>query len=212
MTTNLAEQKYANKANPGLFGLFTGREQNTEKTDHKTIHETINLLKRAQKTIEKAERVITEQTKRIQSLEDTNTVDALTGFLNYRGFEQAFVRERSRLSRQLDSAGMIVLIEIENFDHVKAKHGKTTSEACLKLVSNILRDEIRDMDSAARLKKNEFALLFAGASTDIALDRTQKLALKVNNLSLVKGTQEIQISASIRLQDFNESTEFSTLF
>ncbi len=211
MTTNFAEHKHTSKTIPNIFDMWIGRDRSIIGED-KTIDETINLLKRAQKTIEKAERVITNQTKRIQSLEELNTADELTGLLNHRGFEHAFQRERSRLSRNTEQNGMVILIEIENFDHVKSKHGQKTSDSCLKLVASILRDEIRNMDSLARIKKDGFALLFSGANTDVALDRTQRLALKINNLSLIKGIREIPINASISLQDFRPNTEFQTLF
>lgn len=212
MSTNFANQNLTAKSS-GFLGLFSNKNQSlAPQTEDRKIMETIDLLKRAQKTIEKAERVITEQTKHIQSLETVNMLDELTGLLSYRGFQQAFQRERSRLQRENGRNGMITLIEIENFDHVRAKHGKATSEACLKMVAKLLRNEIRDMDSVGRIRGDEFALLFAGATTDVALERTQRLALKINSLSLAKGEENIQISASIRLQDFGPETEFSTFF
>ena len=180
--------------------------------DTRMIEDTILLLKRAQNTIEKAERIISEQTVRIQNLEDMNTVDELTGFLNPRGFERAFQRERQRLAADQTRSGMIVLIEMENFDFVQSKFGARTADACLKLMSRILRDEIREMDSVGRMKKSEFALLFTGSAADIALDRTQKLAMRVNSLNLPKGRERIPISASIRLQDFSAETQFYSLF
>lgn len=226
MTTQLVGTKDllkgGHRASSGFFGFFSSSDKKqlvpvapvveTPKPESRTIDETIRLLKRAQKTIEKAERIITEQTLRIQNLEDMNTVDELTGFLNPRGFERAFQRERSRLVAEKGRNALIVLIEMENFDFVQNKHGARTSDACLKVMSRVLRDEIREMDTVGRIKKSEFAVLFTGAQADIALERAQKLALKVNSLALPLGRESVPVSASIRLQDFGPNTPFYSLF
>ena len=80
------------------------------------------------------------------------------------------------------------------------------------MVSGLLRNEIRAMDSLARIKKDGFALLLSGTNTSKILDRSQKLAMKINNLSLISETQEIPVSASISLQDYGPETEFRMLF
>lgn len=211
MSTQLIEHKTGPNRAARFFGLFSANAPSGVQ-ESRSLDETILLLKRAQKTIEKAERIIIQQNNRIDALEDQETVDALTGFLNKRGFEKAFLRERARLERQKARSALIILVEMENFDHIKSKHGIRAVESCLQMMSHVLRDEMHEYDSVARISKTEFALLFASSATDKALDRTQKLSIKLNNLSLLHGALDIPISASIRLQDFNEHTEFTNIF
>lgn len=166
----------------------------------RSIGATIALLKRAQVTIEKAERRIATQGERIRLLEDLNTTDELTGLFNRRGMALALNREIARIRRGHSSSSLLVFIDMENLAAVSEQYSAQAGESCLKLVARILEIETRSMDLAARICESGFALLFSGSPADVALERTQKLALRLNNLSLIRRGREIQINTSIGLK------------
>lgn len=173
---------------------------------------TAAVLKKAQNTIESAEKKIVQQASRIAILEKLNTTDELTNLQNRAGFETIFKRELARTKRHHEHAGILVLIDIESYDSMKEKHGQKAAEASLKLVSQILSEEIREMDSAARFSENEFVLLFTNTAADKVVDRVQKLALRINNLSLIWKAEEININASLGLRGYGPQDSFEALF
>jgi diguanylate cyclase (GGDEF)-like protein len=172
----------------------------------------IALLKKAQAKIEHAEEKIAAQSTRIRTLENLATTDELTGLCNRRGFLNAFTREIARVKRGLSEGGVLVLVEIDSYETTRRAFGQQAADSCIALIARILEGEIRAMDVAARLKKDAFMMLLANASPDQALGRTQKLALRLNNLSLVRNRQEIQISASLGLKAYGASDKVESLF
>ncbi len=194
-----------------IFDVLT--EHSRDNTGLKnTIHNTVSLLEKARGTIQRAEEKILQQNKRIAALERINTTDELTGLSNRLGFEQVFKRELSRAKRNHENSGTLILIEIESHTNVESKHGTAAAESSLKLVSQILSEEIRNMDVAARLSDDEFVLLLPNTAADRILDRAQKMALRLNNLSMIWNNIEIRISASLGLQSYGPEDKFEAMF
>lgn len=178
----------------------------------RSIGATIALLKRAQATIEKAERKIALQSERIRILEDLSMTDELTGLYNRRGLYNAFLREVARARRGQIDGGLVIFVDVDNLAAVNEKYSAQAGECCLKFLARIIATETRAMDTAARLDNGEFVLLFSGTAADEALERAQKLALRLNNLSLIRRGREIQISTSIGLRAFGLHDRPETLF
>lgn len=167
-----------------------------------SIGKTLTFLQKAKQKLENAEKKINAQQSRIHQLETLSITDELTGLNNRAGLETILMRELARTKRQPENAGILVMVDIESYDAVKAQHGEDAAKAGLKLVGRILNEEIRTMDAAARVSESEFVLLFTNAAADKVLERVQKLALKINNLSTIWDKQEIKTHASLRLRAY----------
>jgi diguanylate cyclase (GGDEF)-like protein len=218
MTSDMSQhQQAAYKKHPGLkpTGKAAPLSVVGDADDSnlaRTIGVTMGLLRRAQAVIEKAEHKISAQNERIRILEDLATVDALTGLSNRRGFDFAFIQETARVRRGHTEAGLVVVIEVDNLKTVRGLYGESAADDCLKFIARILEGETRIMDKAARVGQNAFAVLFSNTATDVALERTQKLAVRLNNLSLIRRGREIAIHTSISLKAFNEFDTAHDLF
>lgn len=173
---------------------------------------SVKALQKAQTVIEDAEKTISAQAKRIETLESLKRIDELTGLYNALGFEEIFKKELARTKRFNDNAGIVVLIDVESHDYILDRYGAGAAKSSLKLVSKILSGEIRDMDIAARLSRNEFALLFSNTAADKIVERVQKLALRINNLSFIWKAQEININASLALRGYGPNDSYEALF
>lgn len=177
----------------------------------RSISATIALLKRAQNIIERAEQKIALQSERIRVLEELKAVDELTGLHNRRGFCLVFAREIARTQRGLNDGGLLVLVEMDNMASVASTYGHDTADSCLKLIARIIEGETRAMDISARINPGEFVLLFSNTASDVALERAQKLASRLNNLSLIRRGREIQISTSISLNAYGPEDKAEAL-
>lgn len=140
--------------------------------------------------------------QRIQILENLAMIDEVTGLLNRAGFESAFAREIGRIERNVDSGGLLILIDIDNFRTINDLYGAQAGDNGLRLVAKTLMRDCRPMDTCARLSGDEFVLLLSGATRDVALTRAQDIIRRLNGLSLIWYGAEIPLRASLALKDY----------
>ncbi len=185
----------------------------TEKESWKrSMGNAMSVLNNARNTIDTAEKTINAQNGRIQTLADLSTKDELTGLSNRKGFFEAFVRELNRTDRGHNDGGVLILIDIDNLKAINHLYGEEAGDACLQIMAQTLACEIRAMDVGARLNDDEFVLLLSHVEKKDALDRTQKLALRLNNLSFIWHGAEICISASLGIESYRAGDKAENIF
>jgi diguanylate cyclase (GGDEF)-like protein len=125
--------------------------------------------------------------------------DALTGLLNRRGFHERAVVELARARRE---GGQITVatLDIDYFKRINDEWGHETGDRVLAHLGQLLTSECREIDIAARLGGEEFAVLLPGSSTADACAFTQRvrLALATNDAS---GLPITRISAGVVASD-----------
>ncbi|NLI93300.1 MAG: GGDEF domain-containing protein [Peptococcaceae bacterium] len=91
--------------------------------------------------------------------------DGLTGLWNYSYFYRAI----SSLHRSSGSCCLFCL-DLDNFKHINDTQGHPAGDKVLCKVSDILRQNSRDVDIVARLGGDEFSLLLPNTSLEKALE------------------------------------------
>lgn len=167
------------------------------------MNATLKSLERARSMLSEAEKTIRDLSEKLRYLEDVSGICALTGLLNHRGFTRALNKEISRTNRGLSQGGLLVMFNLENLSRIESAHGEKAGETTLRLVARALETEIRGMDSAAHIQKDEFVLLFADTNLELALTRLQNMALRLNKLSLIWDKNEINLNLSLGLKTYN---------
>jgi diguanylate cyclase (GGDEF)-like protein len=94
----------------------------------------------------------------VRTLEDQARVDALTGLLNRRGFEERIEQERRRALRERTSLA-VATFDIDHFKAVNDAHGHDTGDRVLAWVAGLLSEQVRGIDVVARLGGEEFVVL-----------------------------------------------------
>ena len=95
------------------------------------------------------------------------------------------IGNRAALHRRIDGANVLVtlaIIDLDDFKPTNDVHGHDTGDAVLQIVAQRLVGSVRDGDLVARFGGDEFAVVFAEAtSTDDLALRAQRLidAIKV---------------------------------
>ncbi|GJL86020.1 MAG: hypothetical protein DHS20C02_17950 [Micavibrio sp.] len=198
----------------GAQDIFDLLERGNQEKDglKRTVSSAVNMLNNARHMIERAEKKIAQQNDHIEELKDVATTDALTGLMNRRGFFHAFIRELGRTSRGHNKGGLLILLDIDNLKNINHLYGQDAGDTCLKLVARALKNEIRAMDIGAFIGGDEFVLLFPNAEKEVALERAQKLALRLNNLSFIWSGIEISISASLGLKSYGPEDTAEDIF
>ncbi len=198
----------------GAHDIFDLLERGHQEKDglKRTVSSAVTVLNNARHMIERAEKKIIQQSDHIEELEGVATTDALTGLMNRRGFFHAFIRELDRTARGHNKGGLLVLLDIDNLKNINHLYDQDAGDTCLKLVARALKNEIRAMDIGAFIGGDEFVLLFPNAEKEVTLERAQKLALRLNNLSFIWQGSEICISASLGLKSYGPEDTAEDIF
>jgi len=100
-------------------------------------------------------------------LERLSVTDPLTGLDNRRRMMEQLENEVLR-SRRLDHEFSVVMADVDHFKSYNDAHGHPAGDEALKCVATVLRETLRDVDSAARYGGEEFFLLMPETSADAA--------------------------------------------
>jgi len=124
--------------------------------------------------------------------------DALTGLVNRREFER-------RLQEALDSAQTgdathaLCYLDLDRFKVVNDTCGHTAGDNMLREVATILKDAVRDSDTAGRIGGDEFALLLVGCPLDKARQIADDVVRAVNDYRFVWKDKIFSVGVSIGL-------------
>jgi diguanylate cyclase (GGDEF)-like protein len=128
-------------------------------------------------------RANTRQERLVAALETQARVDALTGLVNRRAFDDAL---GTTLHRP-DAAGTaLVLIDVDAFKTVNDAYGHPVGDALLVHLAGVLREQIRAEDAVlSRLGGDEIAVLMPGCNRTVAIHRAQDLLEAVRSTPVV---------------------------
>jgi diguanylate cyclase (GGDEF)-like protein len=101
--------------------------------------------------------------KIFQKTQDCAFRDELTGLYNYRFFCQELEREIRRAERTAGSVSL-VLFDVDHFKCYNDLNGHLEGDKALREVGCLIRQEIRETDTAARYGGEEFAIILPDAT------------------------------------------------
>ncbi len=113
--------------------------------------------------------------QRIADVERLADQDALLPIANRR----AFVRDMSRImsfSSRYGTPASLVYFDINGFKQLNDTYGHAAGDAALKMVAELLVDQVRESDVVGRLGGDEFGVILVHADEAIANTKAQSLA------------------------------------
>jgi diguanylate cyclase (GGDEF)-like protein len=121
--------------------------------------------------------------------------DPLTGLLNRRGFDEHASRELAHAGRDGRSIALVTL-DIDHFKRINDDWGHIVGDRVLTRVAEVLANESRGIDVAARLGGEEFAVLMPGGDEAGAEAFTQRVR-RVLAASDCSDVPEVRVSAGL---------------
>jgi diguanylate cyclase (GGDEF)-like protein len=128
------------------------------------------------------------QERLVSALQEQARVDALTGLVNRRAFDDALA---TTLTRPVDAGTALVLIDVDAFKTINDSHGHPVGDAALVHLADVLRERVRAEDAVlSRLGGDELAVLLPDCSAEAAVRRGEELltAVRAAPLPLADGT------------------------
>ena len=118
------------------------------------------LLERALMYAAQVEQQIATQNERIEYLQGLSFTDELTGLFNRRGFSEQLKRTPAS-ARRYGHTGVLIYCDIDGFKDFNDLYGHCAGDAVLRHVASILENALREIDTVARLGRDEFAMIVA---------------------------------------------------
>ena len=99
-----------------------------------------------------------EQASQLARLESLARTDALTGLNNFRALQAKLEEELARAARY-GAPLAVLLIDLDHLKMLNDQEGHEAGNAALEVLAEVLRDELREVDFAARYGGDEFVAL-----------------------------------------------------
>ncbi len=116
-----------------------------------------------------------------KNLAELSVRDPLTGLFNRRYLEESLNREIDRANRKIVQLA-VFMVDIDHFKKINDEFGHLSGDAVLRVVAECIQSHIRREDIASRFGGEEFVVSLFSISSDLALNRAEKLRRAVEGL------------------------------
>jgi len=175
----------------GMIGLGNRPEDFDEQT--------VQLLEPLVVTLGTLFHARDQETARVNAEEELKRLasrDTLTGLANRRQFfdvAEAALAQTRRYGAPLT----VALMDLDHFKHINDTHGHAAGDAVLKVFSDVLRESLRDSDTAARIGGEEFAVLLSNTPQDEAMHALERVRAMLDQRGIEHGSSTIYATVSI---------------
>ena len=175
----------------GLFCVFSSRDELADsETDFLTIF------------AQQIEMAITIADL-FQAVREQAITDGLTGLYNRRYFEEYISKEVTRSLRQ-NQPFSVIGIDLDFLKKINDEHGHAYGDLAIKTVADVLKNNARSVDIAARMGGEEFNILLPGIDSEGAMTAAERIrkAIEEKELDTIG-----HITASVGVATFLEHSD-----
>ena len=142
-----------------------------------------NLLHFLLNRIWSGNKALVEVQEKLQIQEVSTFVDPLTGIYNRRWLNNMFGRmiDRISYSKSSNNTLSLLMIDIDHFKNFNDSNGHLAGDQCLRIVSSVLRTNLRPTDLLARYGGEEFSVLLNDTTMEDSQNTAERLRLAVAN-------------------------------
>lgn len=130
-------------------------------------------------------------------------IDPLTGIYNRLAYDERIALEFARWKRTRAPLTLI-LWDVDRFKYINDTYGHKAGDKVLKVIANLLTQQIRETDFVARYGGEEFVMLLADTGAEQAMHVAEKVRRSVETCGFHYSGQAVSITISCGLADFQE--------
>lgn len=133
--------------------------------------------------------------------------DPLTGLLNRRALNDAFT------DAMVPQNTAVIVFDIDSFKRVNDVHGHAAGDCLLQRFADVCRENVRQIDYAARLGGEEFAVILPRASGSVALMVAERIRMAFSEVQVqtADGPVSCTVSAGIEISSLHAGTPIHEL-
>lgn len=137
-----------------------------------------------------------QELAQIQSkLQQQATTDFLTGLKNNRYFFEIGNNEIQR-SNRFDNSLSVIMFDIDHFKSVNDNYGHSSGDVVLKTIAELCKNNLRSIDTVARLGGEEFAILLPHTDLRDAKAVAEYLRVFIEKQEVENLSKKIKVTAS----------------
>lgn len=164
---------------------------------------------------EKAQAEVTQQINlsmaRGEDLDRLALLDPLTDLCNHRTFIKELKAEISR-ARRYKHGLALCLMSIDHFDSLAKQYGALTAEAILKIVGNVIKNAVREVDIAGRYDGHQFIIALSRSGVSGGAIVSERIRQRIAAQGINHNWQSFSLTASFGVAAYpNQATESDEL-
>jgi len=134
----------------------------------------------------------------IDALCDLSIHDGMTGLVNATFFHVVLTREIERSLRTGKTCGLMVL-DIDFFKRSNDTYGHGVGDRVIQSVAANIMQNMRSMDTAARIGGEEFAVILPECTPEDAIHAATRIHTELNPLDIAVDVHNLRITSSVGL-------------
>jgi diguanylate cyclase (GGDEF)-like protein len=135
-------------------------------------------------------------------------VDGLTGLFMRRYFD-ARIEEEIERSKRYGTAFSVVMMDVDDFKSLNDTHGHLIGDRVLRGIANVVKSQMRGVDTAARYGGEEIAVILPRTEMVNAYNVGERIRAAIAELRITTDTdasQSLRVTASFGIAAYPEST------
>jgi len=166
-----------------LFLIFTAYAEHLLNIIDKMTKELKQYHEKLEYTVSELQMEATERKAAIKELEMLAVTDPLTTLINRRKFNELLSYEIERNQRYRADLSLI-MCDIDHFKKINDSYGHDVGDSALKIFSEEIKKNIREVDIFARWGGEEFMILMPNAKITDANSKAEKLRKVIESINL----------------------------
>lgn len=139
-----------------------------------------------------------------EDIERLALLDVVTELYNHRAFVKEIKAEIARARRYKHHVALCMIV-VDNFDTLIENYGPLTQDAVLKVVANVIRISIREVDTAARYAPMQFAIVLPQTTSAGAALVAERIRQRIANQVFSHNWSNFSITASVGVATFPDN-------
>lgn len=149
--------------------------------------------------------------KTLARLEPLATTDQLTGLYNRHYFTSELVKQINTWRRHQQSLTIIIL-DIDYFKKVNDTYGHLAGDYALKSLAKICKNQLRDIDTLARIGGEEFAILLPTTSVNGGMQIAERIRKVAEDYDYEYEGNTFHMTVSLGIAELTDETWSITEF
>ncbi len=153
-------------------------------------------VRMAQTQVDDANKKVESLKQQMEKVKQEIIIDPLTRTYNRRAYDEKIKQEIMGFQRYSRPTALAI-VDIDHFKNVNDTYGHRTGDGVLRILSGVMKKEIREIDVLARYGGEEFALILPHTSYEQALDVTERIRRKVEESRFTYKGKPFSVTISI---------------